>query len=67
MLYQCGISRVLFSNVSNPKMCTQGYEYIMLYEMIQDKIELIYIANDTLNSSYLRDAAEEIEKNKKNG
>tara|TARA_R110002110_G_scaffold275510_1_gene490669 strand:- start:555 stop:662 length:108 start_codon:yes stop_codon:yes gene_type:complete len=35
--------------------------------MIQDKIELIYIANDKLNSSYLRDAAEEIEKNKKNG
>ena len=67
MLYQCGISRVFFSNISNPKMCTQSYEYITVYEMIQDKIELIYIANDKLNSSYLRDAAEEIEKNKKNG
>jgi len=38
-----------------------------IYGMIKDKIELIYIPTNKLDSSYLQEAAKEIEKNKKNG
>ena len=62
MLYQCGISNVFFSNISNPKMCTQSYRYMTTYGLIKDKINLVYIAKDKLDSSYLREALEEIEK-----
>jgi dCMP deaminase len=67
MLYQCGISKVLFSNISDPKMCTQNYRYMTIYGMIKDKIELIYIPTKKLDSSYLQEAVKEIEKNQKNG
>jgi hypothetical protein len=33
-----------------------------IYGMIQNKIELVYIAKDELDNSYLREAVKEIEK-----
>jgi len=62
MLYQCGISRILFSNISSPKMCTHSEKYMKIYNMIQDKIELTYISKDKLDNTHLRDSVKEIEK-----
>jgi hypothetical protein len=62
MLYQCGISKVLFSNISNPKMCTTSGKYLTIYGMIEEKIDLLYIAKNKLDNLYLEEAAKEIEK-----
>lgn len=43
MIYQCGISEIKFTNLSNPKMNIYSQNYSQILRLIKDKISLVYI------------------------
>ncbi len=62
MLYQCGIEKIYFSDISNPKMCSSSPNYMKMFKMIEEKIDLIFISKKDLSAKYLLEASEEIQK-----
>ena len=65
MLYQCGIEKIYFSDISNPKMCSSSPNYVNIYKMIEEKIDLIFISKDDLSAKHLIEASEKIQKKSK--
>ncbi len=65
MLYQCGIREILYSNISEPKMCIYGDDYRQICNMIKGKMGLLFVAKEKLDSRYLQEAANEIQKKNK--
>ena len=42
MLYQCGVREIKFSDISNLKMDIFTKEYMQIYNLIKDKIHMVY-------------------------
>ena len=66
MLYQCGVSSIIFSDVSNPKMSTWRDDYEQIMDLIKDKINLRYIPKGDLDPTPLFKAFDEVRKKPKN-
>jgi dCMP deaminase len=65
MLYQCGIKEILYSDISNPKMCIYSHSWSTIHSMIKDKIDLRFIAKEQLDCRYLQESVREIQKKNK--
>jgi len=53
MLYQCGISKIYFSDISSPKKDVYQDKYNTILELIDDKIELVFISKELLDQTSL--------------
>jgi dCMP deaminase len=60
LLYQCGIVKIIFSDISNPKISVMNDNYINILNLIKEKIELLYVPKSNINDSYLRQSIKEI-------
>ena len=63
MLYQCGIEEIVYSDISNPKMCTSSAKYLTMVSKIIDKIDISFIPKSKLNAKLLKESVKKIEKN----
>ena len=64
MLYQCGIEKIFYSDVSEPKMVIYNDNYTKMLEMTCDKIEFRYIPRSKIDSTFLKESVEKLKKNK---
>ena len=63
MLYQCGIEEIVYSDISNPKMCTSSGKYLTMVGKIIEKIDISFIPKSKLNTKFLKESVKKIEKN----
>ena len=63
MLYQCGIKEIVYSDISNPKMCTSSGKYLTMVGKIIEKIDISFIPKSKLNAKFLKESVKKIEKN----
>ena len=63
MLYQCGIEEIVYSDISNPKMCTSSGKYLTMVGKIIEKIDISFIPKSKLNAKLLKESVKKIEKN----
>ena len=59
-LYQCGIEKIVYSNISNPKMVEHCESYATIREILKDKIEIKYIDKKFLDIGFLEDSISRI-------
>ena len=60
MLYQCGIEEIVYSDISNPKMCTNSGKYITMFSKIVEKIDIYFIAKSKLSAEFLLESHQKI-------
>ena len=60
MLYQCGIEEIVYSDISNPKMCTSSAKYLTMVSKIIEKIDIAFIPKSKLSAEFLSEAHEKI-------
>ena len=65
MLHQCGISKIIFSDISNPKMEIYSEKYEKVLGLLADKMSIRYIRSDTLDTEMLECILENFGKNEK--
>ena len=65
MLYQCGISKVMFSDISDPKLEIYSEKYDQILGLIDDKMEIIYIPKKYLDKDTLECVLKNIKKSNK--
>jgi dCMP deaminase len=65
MLYQCGIQKIFYSDISNPKMCTSSAKYLKICEKIDKKMDIIFISKTKLSGDLLLESYEKFCKNLK--
>jgi len=53
MLYQCGVSDILFSDISRPKGDFFSSKYNTMMNLIRDKINMVYIPKNYLDRDIL--------------
>jgi dCMP deaminase len=49
MLYQCGITQIIFSDISNPKSVINNDNYKKIFDMISYNIDIFYIPKTKLD------------------
>ena len=52
MLYQCGIEEIVYSDISNPKMCTNSGKYITMFSKIVERIDISKLSSEFLLESH---------------
>mgnify|MGYP003134585905 CR=1 FL=1 len=62
MLYQCGVSSIVFSDISSPKMEIYSEKYDKVLSLIQDSLTLRFIQKSTLDTEMLNCILETFEK-----
>ena len=62
MLWQCGIHKIYFSDLSSPKNDIWTDKYSQVLKQIETRIELIFISRDSLDNGLLIESAEKFEK-----
>ena len=62
MLYQCGVTKIYFSDISNPKIVSLSKDYEDILELMGDKIELRFIPKTSLDTEFLLEYVEKITK-----
>jgi len=60
MLYQCGIEEIVYSDISNPKMCTNSGKYITMFSKIVERIDISFIPKSKLSSEFLLESHQKI-------
>ena len=65
MLYQCGVSKVMFSDISDPKLEIYSEKYDQILGLIDDKMEIIYIPKKYLDKDTLECVLKNIKKSNK--
>ena len=63
MLHQCGISKVIFSDISNPKMEIYSEKYEKVLRLLKDKMSIQYIQSSALDTETLECILENFRKN----
>lgn len=63
MLHQCGISEIVFSDISSPKMEIYSEKYDRVLKLIQDTINVRYVPKDSLETDTLECILETFKKN----
>ena len=58
MLYQCGIKEVIFSDVSNPKMCIYNDDYATILKKMKDKIDIKYLPISNIDNKNISETFE---------
>lgn len=61
MLWQCGLSNIYFTDVSSPKNCFYGKDYVKVLEQIFNRIKVIYVPRNHLSNLFLNESAKKIE------
>ena len=59
-LYQCGIEKIVYSNISNPKMVDNCEAYDRIVEVLEDKIELKFVDKKYLDIGFLEESISRI-------
>jgi deoxycytidylate deaminase len=59
-LYQCGVEKIIYSNISNPKMVDNCKTYGTIVEVLGDRIELKFIDKKFLDIGFLEDSISRI-------
>ncbi len=67
MLYQCGIKNVIYSDISEPKMVIYNDNYTKMLEMTSQKMLFRYLPKSKLDSTFLKESVEKIEKSEETG
>ena len=62
MLYQCGITKIIYSNVSIPKMVDNCQAYDKIVDVLEDRIQLKFIDKKFLDPSMLEQCLQSIGK-----
>ena len=60
MLYQCGIEKIIYSNISNPKMVEHCESYAKIRDILKDKVELKFIDKKFLDITFLEESISRI-------
>jgi dCMP deaminase len=60
MLYQCGIEKIIYSNISNPKMVEHCESYAKIRDILKDKVELKFIDKKFLDIAFLEESISRI-------
>jgi dCMP deaminase len=55
MLYQCGVSRVVFSDFSIPKCVVKDSSYSRIVELVSSKIDINYIPAQSIDVSFFQE------------
>ena len=63
MLHQCGITKVIFSDISFPKMEIYSERYDTILKLLEGKLELKYIPKTSLDTDVLECILETFKKN----
>ena len=61
-LYQCGVSEVVFSHISNPKMNIFSEDYYKIVKLIKDELRLRYVPKKLISTASLDAKLEIIKK-----
>ena len=64
MLHQCGITKVIFSDISLPKMEIYSERYDIILKLLEGKLELKYIPKTSLDTDVLECILETFKKSK---
>lgn len=64
MLWQCGITDIYISDLSSPKDCFYGENYLRILEQISDRVSIYFIPKYKLNTVFLQKAIKKFEKNR---
>ena len=51
MLYQCGVIKIIFSDISKPKMCIYDQNYATILNMIDKSIEMYYLPKEFMDNT----------------
>tara|TARA_R100000008_G_C3577779_1_gene166350 strand:- start:192 stop:758 length:567 start_codon:yes stop_codon:yes gene_type:complete len=65
MLYQCGVKRILFSDISDPKSEIYSERYNQILELIDNKIEMSFIPKTYLDKDTLECVLKNLKKSNK--
>jgi dCMP deaminase len=65
MLYQCGIEKIIFSDISQPKMCIYNEEYATILKMVEKKIEIRFAASERIDTTVLKEVIKQFDKKNK--
>lgn len=63
MLHQCGVSEIIFSDISTPKMEIYSEKYNRILELLGDKLSIRYIPKESLETEMLECILETFKKN----
>jgi deoxycytidylate deaminase len=63
MLHQCGIKKVIFSDISSPKMEIYSERYDTILKLLSDQLELKYVPKSSLDTDVLECILETFKKN----
>ena len=58
MLWQCGINKIYFSDLSSPKSCFYGDTYGKVIEQVAGRIEFLYMPKRKLSGIFLKESSE---------
>ena len=59
-LYQCGIEKIVYSNISSPKMVDNCEAYERIVEVLGERVELKFIDKKFLDISFLEESISRI-------
>tara|TARA_Y100000004_G_scaffold127763_1_gene143841 strand:- start:2678 stop:3202 length:525 start_codon:yes stop_codon:yes gene_type:complete len=62
MLWQCGVKKIFFSNLSKPKGEVWARKYNMILMQIADRLDFTFVPKDRLDNRILIESAEKFEK-----
>ena len=62
MLWQCGVKKILFSDLSQPKGAVWTAKYNTILMQIADRLEFTFVPKDRLDNRMLIESAEKFEK-----
>ena len=62
MLWQCGVKKILFSNLSQPKGAVWTRKYNTIIMQIADRLDFTFVPKDRLDNRMLIESAEKFEK-----
>ena len=65
MLHQCGIKKVIFSDISSPKMEIYSERYYAILKLLSGQLQLKYIPKSSLDTDVLECILETFKKNEK--
>ena len=65
MLHQCGVSEIIFSDISTPKMEIYSDKYNKILSLLGDRLPIRYIPKEALETEALECIVETFKKNQK--